>query len=146
MLLLTKLVDPSINRCCISWKKQLGGLEIEGKIETIQTMLDIYLKISFDMPRKLCGWHARRKLDTWTKNIQEIDLFPKVNSAQVFLQRRCRVNYVDGMPSTKLEKVVKRGEIKTIRFLEVALHQSRKSGERSGSDSLKSVQSAPVCM
>ena len=46
-------------------------------------MLDIDLKVPFDMPRKLCGWYARRK-SLAGKNKQGIDLFSKVKRTQVF--------------------------------------------------------------
>ena len=37
-------------------------------------MLHIDLKIPFDIPRKSCGLHARKK-SHWNENKQEIDFF-----------------------------------------------------------------------
>ena len=63
-------------------------------ISILLVLLDIDLKIPFDMPHKLCG--MLEGIRAGTKK-QEIYLFPEVNGTQVFLKRKCSINCVNGM-------------------------------------------------
>ena len=79
----------SKTRCPCSFFLQLKHYTIP------QGVLNIDLKILFDMPLKLCGWHDKSKSDTGTELKKKKDQFTLGNRAPVF--RKCCVNCVGGM-------------------------------------------------